>query len=124
MPFPSQSDEDLVIGLSTHAPTAYTDLATIVRFNTTGTIDVRNGANYAAQTTVAYSTGISYHVVMSVNVSAHTYSVTVKPAGGSIQTLATNYAFRSEQATATSLNYLSKYGDPGRCECLQYRHYD
>ncbi len=50
---------------------------------------------------------------MSVNVAAHTYSVYVTPPGGTQQALATNYAFRGEQAGATNLNDWVNYQDPG-----------
>jgi hypothetical protein len=101
---PSATGIDSVTGLSNGAAAAFTDLATAVRFNTTGTIDARNAGAYAAVNTLNYSAGTSYHFSMSVNVSAHTYSVTVTPAGGSATTIATNYAFRTEQASVASLS--------------------
>ena len=110
---PTQNSEDTVIGLSPVSAAAFTDLAAIVRFSDTGVIDARNGGAYAAAATVAYAAGTSYHFREVVNVPAHTYSVYVTPQGGSETLLASDYAFRSEQAAATSLNYLSKYNTVG-----------
>ena len=39
-----------------------------------------------------------------VNVPQHTYSVYVTPESGAEQTLATNYAFRTEQGTVPRLD--------------------
>ena len=106
---PSLADADIVIGLSPTTAVAYTDLAAIVRFNDTGTIDVRNGSAYEAAVSVPYSAGTNYHFVLVVNLSTDTYSVYVTPQGGSQIALATNYAFRTEQATDTSLTDVGEY---------------
>ena len=105
---PSQSGADIVIGLGPTAAAAYTDLAAIVRFNSSNTIDVRNGSAYGADVSVPYSAGTDYHVRMVVNVATDTYSVYVTPQGGSEIELAANYAFRTEQATDTSLSDLAE----------------
>jgi hypothetical protein len=76
----------------------------IVRFNSTGTIDARNGGDYAAASAIPYSSGVNYRIRLVVNVPARTYSAYVTPAGGTEQTIGTNYAFRTEQAGVTSLN--------------------
>jgi hypothetical protein len=49
---------------------------------------------------------------MVVNVSAHTYSVYVTPAGGSELTVGSNYAFRNTANTMTSLNDWNLDVDP------------
>jgi hypothetical protein len=86
-------------------------LAGIARFNTSGKIDARNGGAYAAATSVAYSAGVSYHFRLVVNVAAHTYSIYVTPAGGTENTIGTNYAFRTEQNGVTNLADWSAYVD-------------
>ncbi|MBV9146090.1 MAG: choice-of-anchor D domain-containing protein, partial [Acidobacteria bacterium] len=48
---------------------------------------------------------------MDVNIAAHTYSVYVTSPGEAQRELAANYAFRSEQASVTSLNYWTTYED-------------
>src|SRR5205807_3210378 len=84
---------------------AYTSLAAIVRFNNQGAIDVMNGAAYSASPSFPYSPNLTYHVRMAINVPTHTYSVYVTPPGGAETLIATNFAFRSTQATVTTLNY-------------------
>jgi hypothetical protein len=84
--------------------TAYTGLACMMRFNSTGTIDARNGGAFAAVTSMPFSANTTYHVRMDVNVATHTYSVSVTAPGGSPVTIASNYAFRTEQAAVTSLD--------------------
>ena len=58
---PNGTGLDVATGLSQGAAAAYTDLAVIVRFNTGGTIDARNGGAYAATNSIAYTAGTSYH---------------------------------------------------------------
>ena len=79
------------------------------------------GSAYAANTAVAYSPGTNYHFRLVVNVPAHTYSVYVTPAGGTEQTLATSYLFRSEQVTATSLANLALIAEPGSHSVNNFR---
>lgn len=110
---PSQTKEDAVIGFSKSAAAAYSDLAAIVRFNSNGFIDVRNGSTYSANSSVTYSPGQSFHFQMDINVSAHTYSVSVTPSGSAKVVLASNYAFRADQASVSSLSYLAKYSELG-----------
>jgi PKD repeat protein len=100
---PSAANMDGGIALSTSGVTGYADMATIVRFNTAGQIDARNGGTYAADSVVTYAAGTTYHIRMVVGMLAHVYSVYVTPAGGTEQTLASNYSFRTEQAAVTSL---------------------
>jgi hypothetical protein len=101
---PSVSPENAVVGLSSGAATAYGNLGCIARFNPTGQIDAYNGTAYAAASSINYSAGVSYHFRLVVNVTAHTYSVFVTPAGGSELTVGSNFAFRSTANTMTSLN--------------------
>jgi hypothetical protein len=101
---PSISPSNVTLSLCSGAQTAYTGLACMVRFNTTGTIDARNGGAFAAATSIPFSAGVNYHFRMVVNVATHTYSAFVTPAGGSEVTIGSGYAFRTEQAGVTSLN--------------------
>jgi len=93
----------MTLAFSKGAQSAYTGLAAVVRFNTTGTIDARNGGAYAAASSIPFSAGATYHFRMVINVAAHTYSAYVTPPGGSEKTIGTNYAFRSEQASITQI---------------------
>lgn len=101
---PSISPSNVTLSLCSGSQTAYTGLACMVRFNTTGTIDARNGGAFAAATSIPFSAGVKYHFRMSVNVATHTYSAFVTPPGGSEITIGSNFAFRTEQAAVTSLN--------------------
>jgi len=101
---PSASPNNGVVGLSNGSQTAYTGLATAVRFNTTGKIDARNGGAYAAANVISFSANTTYAFRLVVNVPARTYSIYVTPSGGSELTVGTNYAFRTEQNTVSTLN--------------------
>jgi poly(beta-D-mannuronate) lyase len=110
---PSASPINGYVALSQGAQTAHTGFAAIARFNPTGQIDARNGANYAADAVLNYSTGVSYHFRLVVNVATKTYSVFVTPQGGSELQIASGYAFRSEQSGVTSLNSWGTWAGTG-----------
>jgi hypothetical protein len=95
---------DSCIAMSKGTQNAFTGFATLTRFATTGNIDARNGGAFAANVTQSYSGASTYHFRLVVNVPAHTYSIFVTPPGGSAQTIGTNFAFRTEQNTVTSLD--------------------
>ena len=101
---PSISPANHVVGLSSGAASGYTGIAAMIRFNTSGTIDARNGGGFTTGT-MAFSAGVTYTLRFVVNVPARTYSAFAKPAGGTEQTLGTNLAFRTEQAGVTSLSH-------------------
>jgi len=104
---------DGTVGLGQAVPAAYTGLGVLVSFNSSGNIQARNGGAYGAGITLPFSLGIAYHLRIPVNVAAHSYSVYVTPQGGAEQLLASNYAFRTEQAAATSLGYIGVFDDQG-----------
>jgi hypothetical protein len=100
---PSAAMIDGVTGLSFGPASGYTNLAAIVRFNNTGIIDAMNSTAYTAVAKIPYSAGTTYHFILDVNALAHTYNAYVMI--GSVQTtIGSNLVFRSEQATASSLN--------------------
>jgi hypothetical protein len=103
---PVAAIEDGVTGLSAAPAAAYNDLAAAVRFNNTGTIDARNGGSFVAATAIPYNAGTAYHFILDVNVGTHTYNAYVML--GSVQTaIGTNLAFRTQQASVSSLGYLN-----------------
>ena len=110
---PLQADMDGVIGFSLNAASQYSNIATSVRFNDTGTIDALNGSGYAASLSVPYTPGMSYHFRIVINPATHTYSVYVTAPGGSELTLGTNFAFRTQQASTSTLNNWAEYADVG-----------
>lgn len=101
---PSANPVDVGIGLSDVSQNAYTGLACIARFNSSGFIDARNGGSYAAAAPIKYAANTAYHFRFVVNIQSHTYSVYVTPAGQTEQTVGTNYAFRTEQQSVSVLN--------------------
>jgi len=109
---PSASGINAVIGLSDGAQTIYTGFAAITRFNPSGNIDARNGGAYVASS-IPYSGGVTYHFRLVVNIPAHTYSAFVTAPGGTEQTIGTNLAFRTEQATVSQLNWVGAFSEVG-----------
>ena len=102
---PLSSDVDAVTGLSSGPASEYTDLAAIIRFNLKGAIDARNGSTYSAISVIPYVAGATYHFTMDINISTHTYNAYVML--GSVRApIGVNLAFRTEQASITSLNNL------------------
>lgn len=109
---PSAAALDSVVGLSSAPASAYTDLAAIVRFNNNGTIDARNGSAYTSLAPIPYLPGATYHITMNVNVAAHTYDAYVLM--GSMQTpIGTGLAFRTEQASVSTLGNLASVTSTG-----------
>jgi hypothetical protein len=96
---------DSVMALSSGPKTAFGDFACLVRFNTDGIIDARNGGAYApVPGVIPYSAGVKYSFRLVVNIPAATYSIYVTPAGGVEQTVGTDFAFRPTAGTITNLN--------------------
>lgn len=104
---------DAVFGFSNGAPDAFTDLGPIVRFNPNGTIDVRDGSIYRAIQTVTRDPNQSYYLSMTVDVPRKVYSVWVRPRYGSTSwiLIARDFAFRTEQANVTTLDYMGAFVD-------------
>jgi hypothetical protein len=105
---------DCFTGIAADTPRMAADVAAIVRFNDGGTIDVRNGAIFAAEQKLPYSAGKTYRVRMVIDIPKKTYSVFVTPAGGAEVLLAKDYAFRSGQGSVQSLAKLVLAGYKGR----------
>jgi hypothetical protein len=96
------------VALSSGPGSAYSDYACLIGFGSSGYIDVRNGSGYSADVQVPYTAGQTYHFRLVVDIPSHTYSVYVTPQGSGEQTLAANYAFRTEQNSVASLgNWVS-----------------
>jgi hypothetical protein len=102
---PGGANMNGVVGLSNGPAASYANLAPIVQFNPDGTFKARNGGAYAAVTALPYQSGTTYRVKLEVNVAARTYNAYVTPAGGTQVTLASNYAFRTEQNAVTQLTH-------------------
>jgi len=103
---PAAAIENGIAGLSAAPGAAYTDLAASVRFNPAGMIDARNGGSFFAATAIPYTAGTAYHMILDVNIATHTYNAYVI-LGSQQVAIGTNLAFRTEQASVSSLAYLS-----------------
>jgi len=103
---PSDAPIDSVVGLADGAATQFSELAAIVRFSPSGTIDVRDGSTYRADVALAYAAGATYHVKLDVDLAAHRYSVAVRQPDDSYLTIATGYGFRTEQAGVAVLDHV------------------
>ena len=110
---PPDSPINSTVGLSNGAASCNKEMAAIARFNPMGDIDARNGGLYAADSTIPYAAGVTYHFRLVVNVPKHKYSIFVTPAGGSEQKVGTDFAFRGGQNTMASLSSMGVWG-PGR----------
>jgi hypothetical protein len=110
---PSGTAIDAITGLSASSASAYSHLAVAIRFAPTGVFDARNGGSYQAANALVYQAGVTYRVQLNVNVGSRTYSATVTPPGGSPVVIASNYAFRTEQASVTLLGNLAAVAGPG-----------
>jgi hypothetical protein len=104
---PSQAATDAVVGLSNGPATGYPSMAAIVRFAPSGNIDARNGGSYAANVAFPYAPGINYHVRMVVDPTRQVYDAFVTGPTGPEVKIASTFAFRTEQALTTSLNFWS-----------------
>jgi hypothetical protein len=92
------------VALSLGKPSiGYEGFAALVALNSNGTITARNGGAYRAASRITYTAFKVYHFRLVVDVPSHTYTAYVTPEGGEETLIGENYAFRSEQATITSL---------------------
>jgi hypothetical protein len=104
---PSASNIDAVIGQSAGAATSFSDLATAVRFAPNGMIDVRDGDTYHADGPMPYVAGAPYRIRFVADATRHRYTVyIIGPNAEYSQSLAWNYAFRTEQQSAGGLGQL------------------
>jgi hypothetical protein len=108
---PSATGLDAVVGLASGTAASFSALAAIVRFNAAGAIDVRAGSAYRADVAFPYAAGHTYHLRFSLDVGAHSYSVQVREGSAAYTTIATGYAFRTEQAGVTGLDHVASEVD-------------
>ena len=110
---PTTANMNGVVGLANGPAADWTNLAAIVRFNPTGTIDARNGGDYAAATAIPYTPGTTYHFRLDVDIASHSYAAYVTPAGATEQLVGSAFAFRTEQSAVSVLNNLGVYASVG-----------
>jgi hypothetical protein len=98
---PHASGITAFIGMTNGSSFSKSNSPWLVKFHSTGDLQVLNGSSYGADNTINWVSGSTYHFRVVVNLTAGTYSVYVTPPGQGEQTLATNYAF---QISESSLN--------------------
>ncbi len=115
---PDSSGLDGLVGISDGAGATFQDFAAMVRFSVDNKIDVRNGNSYKADLLLGYVAGMKYHFRLTVDVTAHTYSVYLTVPGWREVRIAKDYAFRGNQQKVTVLNnygVFSSYGNLQVC---------
>ncbi len=110
---PNQANMDGITGLSFGSASQYSNVAVIVRLNSSGRIDARNGGAYKADNVLAYTAGTKYNVRLAIDMATRTYTIYAKPEGGAEVTIGTNFAFRSQQSTVSVLNNWTLYANTG-----------
>lgn len=110
---PSSTVMDSITGLSSAAATGFTSFGPIVWFSNVSTIQARNAGVYQAAATYRYAANTTYHIRMTVNVATRTYSAWVHTGTAAETQIANNYAFRTEQASVTSLAFFGVYVNVG-----------
>ena len=102
---PGEDAMNGVIALADGPGSVYSDFAVLVRFNDSNFIEARYGSLYRSNSSLSYSAGTKYHVKLAIDIPANNYSVNVTPEGGSEQTIAYNFPFRTEQTGITKLDH-------------------
>lgn len=103
---PSFQPVDIVLGLANGPADAFTDLATIVRFNPQGRVDARNGGAYEAANPFTFRYDHLYAVRFDVDLAARRYSASIRTydTPGPGDPIARDYAFRTEQSATGRLD--------------------
>lgn len=101
---PSAGSMDAVVGLAHGATDAFAGIAAAVKLDESGVFSVRNGSAYVLSD-LAYAAGERYRVRFDVYLRPRVYTVSVTPANGSERVIATQFAFRSEQAAVSTLDH-------------------
>jgi len=89
--------------------TDFDENACTIRFFQNNQIEVRNGSSYSNDIAINYIAGNTYTFEVTVNISSHTYTVTCTPEGSAPQIIASNYNFRTEQSSVSSLANVSMW---------------
>jgi len=109
---PSASNIDAGLSVSNGPQTAWDGLAATVIFYTDNLIHAINGSSYTPGG-FAYAPNQTYHVRMVIDLPQARYSVFVTPPGGSEQLLGSDLAFRTTQASVTTLSNWNLVADAG-----------
>ena len=110
---PNTNHQDSVIALSENAMAAYGDGAALLRFNSSGFIDVYKGtiSNYTSDNSAPYTADTAYTFTYTINFTGpNAGSYSVSETSPTSIAIATNYAFRST-ALIASLSFINAISD-------------
>jgi hypothetical protein len=117
---PQANGIDAGVALSDRPQTQFTGLAAIARFNQNGFIDARNGSAYMAAAAIRYMANTKYNLRFVVEVTAHRYSLYVRPEGSVEQAVGINYSFRTEQSSVPLLDTWTLFADSGSMQGCRF----
>ncbi|WP_281889891.1 polysaccharide lyase family 8 super-sandwich domain-containing protein [Paenibacillus sp. YYML68] len=112
---PGSANDDQTVGY-TGATQTISDVASLpiaIRFNGSGTVDVKNDFSFQSLTSVAYTPNQTYHVRMVANLATQTYDVYVTPPSGTETQIAANYAFKAGSSLTNLGQLLLKSSNNG-----------
>jgi hypothetical protein len=101
---PFEAPIDGVVGLTNGPADSFRDLAAIVRFNSNGFLDVRNGNSYMADLQLPYGAERDAYIHLNVDIPSGVYDVDYEAEDDTLYPLARGYRFRTEQSGVTRLD--------------------
>lgn len=111
---PSSVTGNGIVGIGdVDSATSFGDLACLVRFNSSGRIDVRNGEVYSADAVLNYSANQPYRITILPDLVSKKYDVLVTPPDGAQVRIADDYGFRIEQQAIARIDTLSFFTRSG-----------
>lgn len=117
---PSATNIDAGISVSNNPQTSWDGLAATVLFFTDGHVKAIDGTGYR-DSGIAYTANTTYRVRMVIDVTDHTYSAYLTPAGGSEQLIGADLQFRTGQEALASLNNWVVVADSGSLRACNLR---
>ncbi|HYP26616.1 MAG TPA: DNRLRE domain-containing protein [Blastocatellia bacterium] len=109
---PAAASIDAAWSVSNGPQTTWDGLAATVIFYTDNLIHAINGSSYTPGG-IAYTPNQTYHLRMVIDLPRARYSVFVTPPGGSEQLLGSDLAFRTTQASVSTLSNWNLVADAG-----------
>lgn len=117
-----KSNVDTVFGFSQSQVENYSEMACLIRFNSEGLIDARNGNSYEAIQSIPYLPDTQHTFLIQIDTNKKNYNVYVRTTKQNVLLVARDYQFRTESLSTQKINYFatkSLYDDPIRITSLQ-----
>ena len=102
-----------LVAVAPQEPRNFPDAAILVRFNSDGLVDVRNGAIYDSGLVYPYEPGVWYDISISADLDNQTYSVDIGRCGAERIRLIDEAAFRSDAPDSSSLTHWAAWSSQG-----------